>query len=73
MVFRLKRLIKVNYKPSKREVLKDTFQKSFEFHNYWVEKNAYMDIYKYKYIYAHGHKHTQTYPYTHRLTRIYCK
>ena len=37
IVFRLKKLIKFNYKPSKMKVLKDTFQQSFKLHIYWWE------------------------------------
>ena len=37
IVFRAKKLIKDNYKPSKTKVLKDTFQQSFKLRIYWWE------------------------------------
>ena len=71
-VFRPKKLIKANCKPSKLKVLKDIFQQSFKFHN-WVKKNAYISACTHKRTYAYSHMHayiqphiyTQTYPYTH--------
>ena len=57
-VFRAKKLIKVNYKPSNMKFLKDTFQQSFKFHNYLVKK-TYMHICKYKYKDAHKCTHTR--------------
>ena len=36
-VFRPKKLIKANYKPSKMKVLKDPFQQCFKLHIYWSE------------------------------------
>ena len=73
IVFRPKKLIKANYKPSKMKVLKDTFLQSF---NIFVRTSyllvgikrvrtckhthAHMD-YKHNYIIIY----TQTYPYTH--------
>ena len=41
IVFRPRKLIKVNYKPSEMKVLKETFQHSFKLHNYW-EKNTHV-------------------------------
>ena len=38
IVFRPKKLIKPNYKPSKMKVLKDTFRPSFKLHNNWGKK-----------------------------------
>ena len=40
-VFRPKKLIKANYKPSKMKVLEDTFQQSFKLHNCWEFKKKY--------------------------------
>ena len=38
IVFRPKKLIKANYKPSKMKVLKHNFQQSVKLHNYWEKK-----------------------------------
>ena len=51
-VFKPKKIIKTNYKPSKMKVSKDTFQHSFNFHNDWLKK-AYMQIYKHTRTNAH--------------------
>ena len=57
IVFRPKKLIKANYKPSKMKVLQDTFQQSFKLHNYCQEKkhrrtNAHILACTYKRTYA---------------------
>ena len=51
IVFRPKKLIKANYKPSKMKVLKDTFQQSFKLHNYWEQKHTHA----HKRIHIHMH------------------
>ena len=62
IVFRPKKLIKVNYKPSKMIVLKDTFQQSFRLHNYWELKKK-NNTHTNAHIFACTHK--RTYVYTH--------
>ena len=61
IVFRPKKLIKANYKPSKMKVLKYTFQQSFKLQNYWEEKKNTHTI---AHIFACTHKRTHAYTYT---------
>ena len=60
IVFRPKKPIKVNYKPSKMKVLKDTFQLSFKLHNYW-EKNTHTHTFTNAHIFTCTHKCTYVY------------
>ena len=86
IVFRLVKLIKANYKPSKMKDLKYTFQQSFKLHNYWGKNTCpqthifactHKHMYAYTHMQAYTHAHidiiiyTQAYPCTHRLTKIY--
>ena len=72
IVFRPKKLVKANYKPSKMNVLKDTFRPSFELHNYWGKKNIHTHTnahifactlkrtYRYTHVQAYTHAHVET-------------
>ena len=71
IVFRPKKLIKANYKLSKvkvlkDEALKDTFQQSFKFYNYWEGKKMH------NCVYTSGNTHARTNTHisacTHKLT-----
>ena len=56
IVFRPKKLIKAHYKPSKMNVLKDTFQQSFKLYIYWWElkkKSAQTHTYLHVHINTH--------------------
>ena len=77
IVFRPKKLIKANYKPSKMKVSKYTFQQSFKLHIYWwkFEKKKRTKAH----IFACTHKHTlristyaqaSTHTHTHTHTHI---
>ena len=57
-VFRAKKLIKVNYKPSNMKVLKILFSRVLSFITTW-RKKTYMHICKYKYKDAHKCTHTR--------------
>ena len=75
IVFRPEKLLKANHKPSKMEVLKDTFQQSFKLHIYWWElkkkrkkkrTSAHIFVCTHKHtfhisIYAQASTHTCTY------------
>ena len=50
IVFRPKKVIKTNYKPSKMKVLKYAFQQNFKFHNYWEKKQKKTRAHKPTYI-----------------------
>ena len=58
IVFRPKKLIEANYKPSKMKVLKDTFQQSFKLHIYWWELKKKKKKRTNAHIFACTHKHT---------------
>ena len=60
IVFRSKKLIKANYKPSKMKVLKDIFQQSFKRHIYrWkLKKKKTKKTRANAHIFACTHKHT---------------
>ena len=68
IVFRPKKLSKVNYEPSKMKVLKDTFQQSFKLHKYWElkkkEKCAQTHTCSHKRIYAYMHSQAYTHAHT---------
>ena len=58
IVFRPKKIIKANYKPSKIKVLKDTFQQSFTLHIYWWElKKEEKSAQRHTYLHVHANTH----------------
>ena len=67
IVFRAKKLIKSNCKPSKMKVLKDTFQQSFKLHIYWWELREKRTNHKYLHVHinTHTHKRIRTWKNTH--------
>ena len=58
IIFRPKKLIKAHYKPSKMNVLKDTFQQSFKLYIYWWELKKKKKKRTSAHIFACTHKHT---------------
>ena len=71
IVFRSKKLIKVNYKPSKMIVLKDTFQQSFRLHNYWeLKKKKKTRTQTHTYSHVHINAHTRILTCKHAHTHI---
>ena len=70
IVFRPKKLIKANYKPSKMKVLKDTFQQSFKLHNYWEQKHTHIRAQTHTYSHAHIDARTRIRTCKHTHTHI---
>ena len=60
IVFRSKKLIKANYKPSKMKVLKYTFGQSFKLHNYRGKKTKNTQARAQTHTYSHVHINTRT-------------
>ena len=64
IVFRLVKLIKANYKPSKMKDLKYTFQQSFKLHNYWG-KNTCPQTHTYSHVHINTCTRIRTCKHTH--------
>ena len=75
IVLRPKKLIKANYKPSKMDILKYTFQQSFKLHLYWWElkkkKANKPHTYLRVHINTHTHKHIRTSKHIHTRTHAH--
>ena len=69
IVFRPKKLIKANYKPSKIKILKDNFQQSFKLHNYW-KKNTHTRTQTHRYLHVHINARTRIRTCKHTHTHI---
>ena len=69
IVFKPRKLIKANYKPSKMKVLKDTFQHNFKLHNYWEKKHTYTNTraqtHIYSYVRINARTRIRTWKHTH--------